>query len=315
MIGIRGVMRRLGPLWLWAWPLWTLVVFGSLIPVRLLPEGYARAAVAVPILLLVPGSLTLGAVFSQRLRPRGIAFVCFAALLGAVWSAFASLALYAYGVLITADNTYWCLLIVSAVLAIVAETRLLLGWPGRGHRVAGQPETPDPDLSDAEANVAKTRAATRREGYYAILATIVGVSLLGGGLYAYDHLPHPAPTGYTWMAWTSPQIKGDIAIGSAGAKLGFQIVHHQSDTTNFRLSAVWLGTPSVPLAKSLTLSIGPNRTFRGAIFVPPLPDGCTYRIVVALTATRQIDPLTKKPQTWSINADIHETGKSLKTCR
>src|SRR6266700_4627483 len=92
VIGTHGVMRRLGPLWLWAWPLWTLVVFGSLIPVRLLPEGYARAAVAVPILLLVPGSLTLGAVFSQRLRPRGIAFICFAALLGAVWSAFASLA-------------------------------------------------------------------------------------------------------------------------------------------------------------------------------------------------------------------------------
>ena len=141
------------------------------------------------------------------------------------------------------------------------------------------------------------------------------MSLLAGGLYAYDHLPHPAPAGYTWMAWTGPPIKGDIAIGSAGTKLGFQIVHHQSDTTTFKLSAAWLGSTSRPLAKPLTFSIGPNQTFRGALFVPPLPDGCTYRIVVALTAARQIDPLTKKPQTWSINADVHDPSKSSKTCK
>ena len=64
-------------------------------------------------------------------------FVCYAALLGVVWSIFASLALYVDGVLITADSTYWCLLIVSAVLAIVAEARLLLGRPGSGRRAAG----------------------------------------------------------------------------------------------------------------------------------------------------------------------------------
>ena len=52
---------------------------------RLLPEGYARAAVAAPILLIVPGSLMLGAVFNQRRRPQGVVFVSYAALLSAVW--------------------------------------------------------------------------------------------------------------------------------------------------------------------------------------------------------------------------------------
>ena len=145
---------------------------------------------------------------------------------------------------------------------------------------------------------------------------MAGVSLLAGGLYAYDHAfrirPPLAIPGWPGQAHRS---QGDIAIGSAGTKLSFQIVHHQSDTTTFKLSAAWLGTPSRPLAKPLTFSIGPNQTFQGALFVPPLPNGCTYRIVVALTAARQIDPLTKKPQTWSINADVHDPSKSSKTCK
>jgi hypothetical protein len=55
--------------------------------------------------------------------------------------------------------------------------------------------------------------------------------------------------------------------------------------------------------------IGPDQTFQGALFVPPLPDGCTYRIVITLTAAQRADP-----QTWSINADVHDPGKSTKTC-
>jgi hypothetical protein len=78
---------------------------------------------------------------------------------------------------------------------------------------------------------------------------------------------------------------------------------------------VWLGSPSRPLAKTLTLNIGPDRTLHAALFVPPLPDGCTYRIEVVLTSTRQIDPLTKKPKTWSIDADVHDPSKSLKKCK
>jgi hypothetical protein len=312
---IKGARRQVQILWLSAWPFWALIVFASLAVVRLLPWGYSRAVVAAPILLMVPGSLTLGAVFNQRHRPQGMAFVCYATLLSAVWSVFASLALYAHGSLITADTTYWCLLTFSAALAVVAEARLLLGRPGRGRRVAGQLGALDPDSSEAELNDAEVSTASKGGGYYAILAAVASVSLLGGGVYAYNQLPHPAPPGYTWIDWTGPQIKGDILVGSAGAKLGFQIVHHEPTTTSFHLSATWLGTPSRPLAKSLSLSIGPNQTFRGALFVPPLPNGCTYRIVVALTASRQNDPLTNKPQTWSINADIRDPTKSLKTCK
>lgn len=305
-----GALRRLKLLWLSAWPLWALVVFASLAVVRLLPAGYARAVVAAPVLLLVPGSLTLGAAFSQRRRPQGVVFVCYTALLSAAWSAFASLALYVLHVLITSDSTFWCLLIISTVLATVAEARLMLGR-GVGRRAAVKPETLDPDLFDAEADEVETSAAGKGS-YYAVVAFVAGVSLLAGGLYAYDRLPHPAPTGYTWLAWTRSPIKGDIDVSSTGTRLGFQIMHHQSNTATFRLSAAWLGSRSRPLAKPLTLSMGPNRTFRGSLFIPPLPDGCTYRIVVVLTAARQIDRLTEDQQTWSINADVHDPRKPQK---
>jgi hypothetical protein len=309
----HGVLSRFKSLWLSSWPLWALIVFASLAAVRLLPAGYIRAIVAAPILLSVPGSLTIGATFSRRPRPQGTAFICYAALLSALWSAFASLALYVGGVLISAESTYWCLLIISAALAIVAEARLLLGGQGRGRRVANRPGALDPDLSDSEVKDAKTPTKTGGEGRYAILAVVAGISLLAGGLYAYDHIPHPV-TGYTFIAWTASPSTGEFAVGSSGTELHFQIVHRESDTTTYRLSAAWLGTLSWPLAKSLTLSIGPNRTFRGGIFVPPLPDGCTYRIVVTLSAIQQIDPLTRKLETWSINADVHDPDKSSKTC-
>jgi hypothetical protein len=308
-----GAPRRFKPLWLLAWPVWILLVFASLAAARLLPAGYIRAAVAAPILLMVPGSLTLGAIFSQRRRPQGMVFVCYAALLSAVLSAFASLTLYVLGVPITANSTYWCLLAVSAVLAIVAEARILLGRPEGSHRTGST--NPEPNPFDT-ASIAQIQAGIRGASFpYAILASAAGIGLLGGGLYVYDHGSHPAPAGYTTMAWAGPEIKGGIPVGSAGTELHFQIVHHQSNTTIFRLGAVWLGTPSRPLAKSLTLRIGPNRTFHGSLFVPPLPNGCTYRIVVSLTAARQIDPLTKQPPTWSINVDVYAPGKSLKTCK
>jgi hypothetical protein len=256
---------------------------------------------------MAPGSLTLGAVFSQFNRPRGAAFICYTALLSAIWTAFASLALYSLGVRITADSTYWCLLAASAALAVVAEGRLLFGRPGRGRRAAPKPETMDPDLSDDEARSAKTPEVVRRPAYYGMAAVVAGAGLLAGGVYAYESLPHPAPAGYTWMAWTGPQIKGPIAIGSVGTDLRFEIVHRQPDTTTFRLSAVWLGSPSRPLAKSVIFRIGPNRTFQGTLFVPPLPDGCTYRIVVTLATPA----LPKNSQTWSINADVYDPAKKV----
>lgn len=312
MTGTRHTQPRIKPFWLSTWPLWTLIVFASLAAVRLLP-AYARATVAAPVLFMVPGSLTLGAVFNPRCRPHGLVFVCYAALLGVAWSAFASLALYVDGKLITAQNTYWCLLALSAVLAIAAEARLLLGRPGRGRRAGRGPKAVN--QSDAQTDDIETPAGARGAAYYSIVAVVAGVCLLAGGLYVYDRVPHPASTGYTWISWTGPPIEGDIAITPTGKKLSFEIVHRKSDTTVFKLSAAWIGSRSTPLAKPITFSIGPNQTFQGTLTVPPLPDGCTYRIAVTLIAPGQIDPLTKEPQTWSINADVHNLSKSSKACK
>jgi hypothetical protein len=134
-------------------------------------------------------------------------------------------------------------------------------------------------------------------------------------LYAYDHLPQPALTGYTSMAWTGPRIQGDVSIGSKGKELHFQIVHHEPGTTVFRLSATWAGTPSTLLAKPVSFTIGPDRTFQGTILIPSPPDGCIYRVVVALTAERQINPLTNGPQTWNINADVRDPSKTGRACK
>lgn len=153
MTSADGAPRRFKPLWLLAWPVWILLVFASLATARLLPAGYIRAAVAAPILLMVPGSLTLGAIFSQRRRPQGMVFVCYAAVLSAVWSAFASLTLYVLGVPITANGTYWCLLAVSAVLAIVAEARLLLGRPEGSHRTGSTNTEPNPFDTGSNAQI------------------------------------------------------------------------------------------------------------------------------------------------------------------
>ena len=293
-----------------------LIVFAGLAVVHLLPTGISRAVVAAPVLLIVPGSLTLGAAFKRRRLPQATTFVCYAALLSVVWSAFASLILYVLKVPITAESTYWCLLAVSTPLALVAEVRLVLGHAGGSHRTAIEPELLDPGLSaDPGTDLVDKSIPFRAANFYGLLAAVAGASILVGGLYVYEHHPQPAPVGYTWIAWTRPKIEGNVSVGPTGTELDFQIFHRESDTTTFRLSAAWLGSPSRPLAKPLTLSIGPNQTFRGTLFVPPLPNGCTYRIVVALNATRQIDPLTKKLESWSINANVYAPGKSLKACK
>jgi hypothetical protein len=315
MTGNRSALRRLSLFWLSAWPLWTLFAFASLAAVRMLPALSIRAAVAVPIVLLSPGSLTLGAVFNWRSRLRGLVFACYSVLLSVLWAVFGSLALYVCGLLITAENTYWCLLAISTVLAIAAEMRVLLGRPGKGRRAARKLGTPNPDHSDAETFDAETTAPVRGSVYLAAVAAVAGISLLAGGLYMYDHSSHPVSAGYTWMDWTGAPVTSSITIESGGSRLNFEIIHHQANATTFNLSAAWLGIHLTPLAKSLTLRIGPNQTFHGALFIPPLPNGCTYRVVVELTAVNQMDPLTKKPQTWSINADVYDPSKSTKTCK
>lgn len=314
MTSIQGGMRRLKAAWLTAWPIWAVLIFASLVGLHSMPVGFTRVATAAPILLIVPGSLTLGAVFGVRQRPQGAAFVCWAVVVSAIWLAFSSLALYALGVLITAASTSWCLFVVSAVLALVAEARLVFGRPGGGHSAARRIEASDPDGPDSEADDADAPAGGR-QGFYSIVAIGTGVCLLSGGLYAYDRLPHPEPVGYTFMAWTSPRDATKFDVSDVGADLHFQIVHRESQTGNFRLTAAWLGSRPRSLANPLTFSIGPNKTFRGALFVPPLPNGCLYRIIVTLTAPREIDPQTHKPQTWSIDADVHDSGKPSKTCQ
>ena len=311
----QGFLRKAKRLWLSGWLLWALLIFAGLAATGLLPGGYVRAAVAAPIAGLVPGSLTLGAVFSAGGRPRGAVFVCYAALLGVAWSVFASLALYALHVAITAASTYWCLLVISAALAAVAQARRWR-WPPRGGRwAAHRLASAGPARPDAGTNGTESPTAVSTGGYQAIVALVAGLSLIGGGAYVYDRLPHPALTGYTWMAWTGPPIKGVMAIGPAGTRLPFQVVHRQPGTATFRLTATWLGTPSQLLAGPLTMTVGANQTVHGALVVPPPPDGCTYRIVVTLTATRQAAPLPRQPQTWSLNADVDEPGKSRKTCQ
>jgi hypothetical protein len=311
----RRVLASVRPLRRPAWPVWAFLLFAGLAAVRFLPGYLTRAAVAAPILLLVPGALTLGALFNQRHRPRGWVFAGYAALLSLIWSAFASLALYVTGTLITATSTFWCLLGVCALLAAAAETRLLREPPGNGRRAVRRPDAIDPGQPGVEADDIETPAAVRKTSFYALIAVVAGASLLAGATYVYDRLPGPAPVGYTWLAWTGQPVKGAIQVSSSGTNLTFQIVHHEPDTTAFQLNAVWLGTSSQPLAAPLSFTVGPDQTFHGSLFVPPLANECTYRIVVSLTAARQIDPLTKKAQSWSINADVQGQAKSSKTCK
>lgn len=273
---------------------------------RWLPSGYPRAVVAAPILLMVPGSLTLGAVFGPGGRPRGAAFICYSALLSVIWFGFASLALYVLGLPLTADDMYWSLLMICAALAIVAQVRLGLVRATVRFRATGGAGSPS--LGPAGR---RPRAAPM----YALVAVAAGLSLLAGGVYLQAQLPHPAPVGYTWMAWEHPQGTGQFTVGPVGAKLPFKIVHQQAGRTTFRLSAAWQGRPSAALAKPLVLRLGPNQTFHAALFVPPLPSGCAGRVVITLTATSELDPFTRRPQTWSINAGVHGQGKPRKTCR
>src|SRR5260370_11309998 len=144
MSTMQASLERLKPLWLSAWPLLALVVFASLAGTRWLPGGYARAAVAAPI-LMVPGYLTLGAIFGHDSRPRGSAFICYSALLSVIWLGFSSLALYLLIGRITADDMYWSLLVICAVLATVAQARLELGRSATSSRATGGGESLNPD--------------------------------------------------------------------------------------------------------------------------------------------------------------------------
>ena len=282
--------RRTGTWWYAAWPCWLLLIFTGLALTRLLPPGVGRAIVAAPIFLTVPGALTLGGVLAMR-RLQPVVFGCLAILLSVLWSAFASLALDFLHVLITAESTYWCLLLVCVVLAAVAQLRIRLG-PSIG--------------LDGDAD----QPGSSKSAGYAVAGLAAGAILLAGGTYSYEHGPHPVPVGYTRIAWTGAQVKGAISVGPSGITLPFQIAHQQPDSADFRLSAAWTGVGQRrSLATPVTIHVGPDKTMHGELTIPPPPGGCAYRIVVTLVALGQTHP-----QSWSINVDVRQRSRRQNAC-
>jgi len=308
---------RLRASWAAAWPVWSVAIFGSLAAVRYLPAGYIRAVVAAPILLGVPGCLTLAALFGVRSRPRSATYVCGALLLGCIWSVLISLALYALGIPITAVTTYLGLLIVCIVGGTVAQTRVWLDRTGGGHRAAHEPTAPDFDYPEDDAEPSKSRAHRRDRGagMPTMAAIAFGACLLVGAVYAYDHLPSPTPIGYAYIAWSGAPMPGDLSVGPTGANLPFQVVDRQSGHRSFRLTAAWLGDPPRSLATPLNITLSTGQVYRAALHIPPLPDGCMYRIVVTLSLTPASGEPQTTPRSWSIDADVHDPGKSSKTCK
>jgi hypothetical protein len=283
--------RRAGAWWRTVWPCWLLLIFAGLAVARALPAGPERAVIVAPILLFVPGALALGALLAGQWL-RGAWFGCLAAVLSMIWAAFASLALYLLSVPITAESTYSCLLLICTLLAAVAQFRLT---------------KIDAPAASAE-DIRETNAWTRIG--YPLAAIAGGGALLAGGTYTYLHVPHPAPVGYTWLAWSGKKVAGVVPVGGAGITMPFEIEHQQPDAAAFQLTAVWTGTGQQhALAKPVTFHIGPDNTMRGVLAIPPPPGGCTYRLLVTLTELGQ-----PHPQSWSINADVRHQAQRQRAC-
>ena len=289
------VARRAGLLLAAAWPCWLLLLFGCLAAADFLPAGYPRALAAAPIVLFVPGALTLGAL-PGRHRIEGAFFGCLAVALSLCLAVFASLALYALHILITANSTYTCLLVLCAPLAAVAQLRLL--------RRARTPR-------DAAGRAPSGRPGAVRRAGYTLAALGFGAALLGTGTYVYQHAPRPATVGYTWIAWSGPQVTAVIPVGSSGTTLPFQISHQEATADVFRLTAAWAGASGAQhsMATPVTLRIGPDKTMNGKLAIPAPPGGCTYRITVTLT---QVGPA--HPQSWSVNADVRQRAQAQHGC-
>jgi hypothetical protein len=313
MIGRRS-FRRAKSSRISFWPLYAILALGLLGVARFLPAGYPRAILAAPTLVLVPGSLALGAVFGERSRPRGVPFFSYAALLGVICTVLVSLGLYVVGIRITLTSTYLGLLILSSVLAAGTGARIWLERTGEGRRVARPTPSITADMSHVEVEAARRTPRKRQGKPYIVAALIWGICLLAGAVVAYDHLPRPASPGYTYIAWTGTQDYQNVSVGPTGAELRFQIVNQQPGRDLYKLTGEWLSSPPRQLAAPMNLIIPVGQTFHGSLSVPPLPNGCTYRIVVELTAAGQINHATSKPQTWSIDADVQNPSKPAKPC-
>jgi hypothetical protein len=279
--------------WSDAWPCYLLAAFAALAFTAVVPGGPARALLAVPVLLGVPGALTLGAARARR-GVDATAFGALAVMLSALWLAFATLILTVFKVRISGVSVYACLLAVCCVLAAAAQRRLR-------SRAAGEDAAlPARAPADVLCVPDETGASPQRGAWYAVGAVLAGAALLGGGVLAYASAPHPAPVGYTWLAWAGPQVNGVIAVGARGIALPFEITREQPGATEYRLTASWTGGGTAhALAAPRTLRIGGDKIVRATLSIPQPPGACAYRVVVTLTELG-----TTRPRSWSINAGV-----------
>ena len=129
-----------------------------------------------------------------------------------------------------------------------------------------------------------SESSTVRTFGYHVAALAGGILLLVGGTYSYLQGSLPAPSDYTWIAWSGPQVTGIISVGPSGRSLPFTIEHHEATAGEYKLTATW-GSSTHPhsLAKPVTLQLAPEGTLNGWLSIPAPPGGCTYHLVVTLT--------------------------------
>ena len=285
--------NRLRYRWSNAWPGYLLAAFAALALTAATPSGPARAVFGVPVLLGVPGALTLGAAQARR-SVDATAFGALAAMLSALWLAFATLILTVLKVRISGVSVYVCLLLVCCVLTVAAQRQLR-------RRAAGQPVVlPAQERADVLSVPDETGAAPKRGAWYAIGGVLAGTTLLAGGALAYARAPHQAPAGYTWLAWSGAKANGVTTVGARGATLPFEITHQEPAATDYRLVVSWTGGGQAhALAAPRTLRVGGDKTVRGTLSIPQPPGACAYRVVVTLSEVG-----AAHPRSWSINAGV-----------
>jgi hypothetical protein len=285
--------RRLRYRWPDAWPCYLLAAFAALALTAAMPGGPPRAVLAVPVLLGVPGALTLGAAQARR-SVDATAFGALAVMLSVLWLAFSTLILTEFKVRISGVSVYVCLLLICCALTAAAQRQLR-------RRAAGKPAVlPADEPADVLSVPDEIGAAPKRGAWYAVGGVLAGTALLAGGALAYAHAPHPAPAGYTWLAWSGAKASGVIMVGAQGAALPFEITHQEPGPTEYRLAATWTGDGKAhALATPRTLRVSGDKTVRATLSIPPPPGACAYRIVVTLTELG-----TAHPQSWSINAGV-----------
>jgi hypothetical protein len=190
--------------------------------------------------------------------------------------------------------------VISTLLAIVSQLRISAGDPPSQ---AESEDVPASLLDGSEPSIVKTLA-------YNLAALAGGIVLLVGGTYSYMHGSHPAPSDYTWIAWSGPQVTGIISVGPAGTSLPFTIEYHEATSGEYQLAATW-GSSTDPhsLATPVTLRLRPESTMNGRLAIPAPPGGCTYRVVVTLTRLHGASHLS-----WFINADVRGRAARANVC-